>query len=150
MYSGTIMMGSFSTAVYAITRLDEEERIIVGWSCTRNDVQLLTEGYASFMNVKLAEYDLHEVQEGARTVKYFDKFYDLIRDEYKSDLNKTLEEYPEYELVITGHSLGGALSVQAAVDCILSENVTEDKLFVYTYGAPRVGNYKFTKIIGDR
>ena len=40
--------------------------------------------------------------------------------------------------------------MHAAIDCILGECISEDKLSVYTYGAPRVGNYKFSRIISER
>ncbi|KAF1940384.1 alpha/beta-hydrolase [Clathrospora elynae] len=45
------------------------------------------------------------------------------------------KQYPNYRVVATGHSLGGALASIAA-GVLRSQNVTVD---LYTYGAPKVG-----------
>lgn len=45
-------------------------------------------------------------------------------------------KYPHKKIYITGHSLGGALALFAAVELSLNYTVTA----VYTYGQPRVGN----------
>jgi len=44
-------------------------------------------------------------------------------------------EHPDYKIVATGHSLGGALASLAA-GVLRSQGVTVD---LYTYGAPKVG-----------
>lgn len=50
-------------------------------------------------------------------------------------------QYPSYSILVTGHSLGGAMAVHAALDLKLSLGLsTED---VYTFGQPRVGNPDF-------
>ncbi len=47
---------------------------------------------------------------------------------------------PDYQVVVTGHSLGGALAVIAATDLRgLGFDAT-----LYTYGQPRVGNDNFS------
>ncbi|ORX90312.1 alpha/beta-hydrolase [Basidiobolus meristosporus CBS 931.73] len=64
------------------------------------------------------------------------------------------DEFPEYELIVTGHSLGAAIAVFAAMD--LSQNYSGDKaaesfainpkkMFVHTYGGPRIGNSGFAR-----
>lgn len=50
------------------------------------------------------------------------------------------------ELVITGHSLGGALSTLAAFDF----NNLGIKTNLITFGSPRVGNEKFAKELNKR
>lgn len=47
---------------------------------------------------------------------------------------------------VTGHSLGGAIAVHAALD-LVSINLKVDTL--YTYGAPRVGDKKFAEWFVD-
>jgi predicted lipase len=47
---------------------------------------------------------------------------------------------------VTGHSLGGALAVFAAVD-IKANIKTAGKVTLYTYGQPRVGNEVFSDFI---
>lgn len=49
-------------------------------------------------------------------------------------------KYPQGEILITGHSLGGAIAALTAVDVTkLGYKVNN----FYTYGAPRVGNEEF-------
>jgi predicted lipase len=55
-----------------------------------------------------------------------------------------MAKHPGAPIFVTGHSLGGALAVIAALDLKLSLNV---KVTVYTYGQPRVGNAKFSDLL---
>ncbi|KFY88979.1 hypothetical protein V498_06567 [Pseudogymnoascus sp. VKM F-4517 (FW-2822)] len=54
-------------------------------------------------------------------------------------LKTTTAKYPSYKLVITGHSLGGAVATLAAGD-IRSQGYAAD---LFTYGSPRTGNGAF-------
>lgn len=54
-------------------------------------------------------------------------------------LKAATAQYPSYKLVITGHSLGGAVATLAAAD-LRSQGYAAD---LYTYGSPRVGNGAF-------
>ncbi|KAK9452373.1 Alpha/Beta hydrolase protein [Limtongia smithiae] len=49
-------------------------------------------------------------------------------------------QYPEYPLLVTGHSLGGAIAVLAGADLITQGYTPE----ILTYGQPRVGNRHFS------
>ena len=50
------------------------------------------------------------------------------------------------KIFVTGHSLGGALAVFAAVD--IKSNLAQTKsVTLYTYGQPRVGNEVFSNFI---
>lgn len=55
--------------------------------------------------------------------------------------------YSNFKIVFTGHSLGGAMTVHAAIDSILSGWVDPSRVSVYTYGQPRVGNKKFSDVL---
>ena len=44
---------------------------------------------------------------------------------------------------ITGHSYGGAFAIVTALDLILSEKISADNVFMYNYGATRVGDPDF-------
>jgi len=62
-----------------------------------------------------------------------------VRADIESALKVFRATYAEAPLLITGHSLGGALATFAAINT--SYTVGE----LYTYGAPRVGNAAFEK-----
>ncbi|KAA8626994.1 lipase precursor [Pyrenophora tritici-repentis] len=54
------------------------------------------------------------------------------------------KKFPNFKVVATGHSLGGALATLAA-GVLRSQNTTVD---LYTYGAPRVGLEGISQFIG--
>ena len=61
---------------------------------------------------------------------------------------KEIIDSPEFDgsnmrVLVTGHSLGGAVAVLAAFDMQKLLGLPRDRLVVYTYGAPRVGNSAF-------
>ncbi|KAF2429898.1 alpha/beta-hydrolase [Tothia fuscella] len=68
------------------------------------------------------------------------------RDEILPHVYKALEKYPEYQVTLVGHSLGGAVAAFAALemlDCGLQPTVT-------TFGEPRIGNAALTEYINLR
>ncbi|KAK6013790.1 triacylglycerol lipase, partial [Ostertagia ostertagi] len=52
-------------------------------------------------------------------------------------------DYAEYKVVFTGHSLGGALAALAAARTAKQGLRPGDKITMYTYGQPRVGDAQF-------
>jgi hypothetical protein len=62
----------------------------------------------------------------------------------KAELLKTLQGYKGYDIVITGHSLGGALSTLLAVELCAMELF--QKISLVTWGAPPVGNIAFANL----
>lgn len=45
--------------------------------------------------------------------------------------------------MFTGHSLGGALATLASARTVLSDLRSSNNVISYTFGEPRVGNFKF-------
>lgn len=67
----------------------------------------------------------------------FMEAYFAVRDR----LLALVGNYPEHAIIVTGHSLGGAIATIAALD--VQFNITQhtgQAISVYTFGAPRVGN----------
>ncbi|KAI8090275.1 lipase [Gilbertella persicaria] len=63
---------------------------------------------------------------------------------YFSTIQGQLTSYPDYKVVVTGHSLGGALALLAGMDLYQRESrLNKSNLFIYTAGCPRVGNPAF-------
>ncbi|CUS15272.1 unnamed protein product, partial [Tuber aestivum] len=60
-----------------------------------------------------------------------------------TSVNSLRAQYPSYKLVVTGHSLGGALATITATEFRRLGYTTE----LYTYGAPRIGNNKFSEFV---
>ncbi|KAK6026445.1 triacylglycerol lipase [Ostertagia ostertagi] len=51
------------------------------------------------------------------------------------------EEYPEYEVWVTGHSLGAALASLASSFIIASNQISPTSVRLVTFGQPRVGDF---------
>lgn len=64
----------------------------------------------------------------------FYKAYTSAREELRNTVQSYLDKHPGAEFHITGHSLGGAFSVIAAVDLMDMVKISS----VYTFGQPRV------------
>ncbi|KAK7201940.1 lipase precursor-like protein [Novymonas esmeraldas] len=78
----------------------------------------------------------------------FQASYLSLRDVTRSTVLRLAGEYPTYQVVFTGHSLGGAMAVLAAADVQERLNALDNASLVkpvslYTFGAPRVGNAAF-------
>ncbi|KAF8079219.1 alpha/beta-hydrolase [Lyophyllum atratum] len=55
--------------------------------------------------------------------------------------------HPDYTIITTGHSLGGALSSLAGIS--LKQNFPSSKLRLYTYGQPRTGNAVYAQFVNN-
>lgn len=123
----------------ALLKRDSTKQIVIVFSGTKNEITLLQQA----LQIGPVDYKLHDIK-GAKVSKFF---YEHYRDEFMPYLNKKLKELcselPGYDLYFTGHSLGGALATHAAADAYLSGISGKRKTFVYSFGAPRVGNVEF-------
>ncbi|KAF2796088.1 alpha/beta-hydrolase [Melanomma pulvis-pyrius CBS 109.77] len=68
------------------------------------------------------------------------------RDRVLAAVKTSLQAHPKYQVVSTGHSLGGALATLAAAD--LRNNGYSVAL--YSFGAPRIASLKLSKYISDQ
>ncbi|KAF8426627.1 Alpha/Beta hydrolase protein [Tirmania nivea] len=73
-------------------------------------------------------------------------FLNAFQEEQATVVNsvtKLLQKYPEYRLVVTGHSLGGGIATIAATEL----RKRGFQVSLVTYGSPRVGNEALAKYI---
>ncbi|KAI8320372.1 alpha/beta-hydrolase [Martensiomyces pterosporus] len=66
--------------------------------------------------------------------------YQAVSSKVVQRVKKLAKEYPDYKIVFTGHSLGGAVTVLCAVDVLFQEPDLKRRIHIYTYGMPRIGN----------
>ncbi|KAK4449189.1 Alpha/Beta hydrolase protein [Podospora aff. communis PSN243] len=69
-----------------------------------------------------------------------------LRSRSIDGLRSAVAAYPKYQVVITGHSLGGAVATIAA-GYLRKAGFKAD---LYTYGSPRVGNSVFVKYVTNQ
>ena len=65
--------------------------------------------------------------------------YNLVASTVKTAVNNLMAKYRGAKLMVTGHSLGGALTILAAADLANLHAIDA----AYTFGQPRVGNEAF-------
>ncbi|KAF7721089.1 hypothetical protein EC973_005419 [Apophysomyces ossiformis] len=113
----------------------------------KKQIDLAFRGTNSFRNF-VADFDFLSTKytpvEGARVHGGFYKAYLEVAEKVVTNMRKQLDKYPDYKVVVTGHSLGGALAVLGAMDLYQrDERFSKDNMSIYTYGGPRVGNPDF-------
>lgn len=72
--------------------------------------------------------------------------WESIREYTLDFIKAAFAEYPGYTLVVTGHSLGGAVGTLAAIE-LRNLGYACD---LYTYGSPRVGNLALVKYVTNQ
>ncbi|KAJ1953373.1 hypothetical protein EC988_003033 [Linderina pennispora] len=76
--------------------------------------------------------------------------YKSAADGIKKNIANLVAKYPDYKIVLTGHSLGGAEATVAAADIVLTRPEWVSKLQLWTYGEPRVGTPAFANWLSQQ
>jgi hypothetical protein len=118
---------------YIIFKSTKFQKVVVALPGTRGSEiikELLKAGLRSYGNYKI--------------VRYFKERADGIRSKVRNGLKKALNGASNYQVIFTGHSLGGAVSSVLALymyeDGVIS---TRNSITLVTYGQPKTGNKKF-------
>lgn len=139
--------GSTSDPItYAIMVRKSKKQIIVAFSGTAGFTELIDE----IEQVLPVSYSLHD-SPGAQVFNFFfDHYNNDFRVDFMKNIMIAVKEYSGYSVIFTGHSLGGALTVHACADAILSGAILKNKVYLYTYGQPRVGNQQFNDLFHSK
>ena len=73
--------------------------------------------------------------------------YDLAKEEVRVAIHEYVNAFPTATVMVTGHSLGAALAVLAALDLQLTQGINIET--VYTFGQPRIGDKNFAEFAVD-
>lgn len=118
---------------YIIFKSTTFKKVIVAVPGTRSG-EIMEE----LMNGGLTSYGSYKI------VKYFKARADGIRSGVKSGLTTALKGTSGYQVIFTGHSLGGAVSTVLALymyeDGVISSN---NSITLVTYGQPKTGDKAF-------
>ncbi|KAI7892789.1 lipase [Mucor mucedo] len=81
---------------------------------------------------------------GAQVHTGFLASYNEVADKYFPYVQQQLSNFPNYKVVVSGHSLGGAHALLAALDLYQRDSrFGPNNMSVYTVGCPRVGDTSF-------
>lgn len=123
----------------------EGERILVGYNTEKDEIFVSSRGSENIMNWidniqfrKISPYSDSQIE----VEKGFYKLYSKLMPEIFDSIQFVSEKYDAKDILITGHSLGGALSTLLAYD------ISQDTMYDFeliTFGCPRVGNQRFVE-----
>jgi len=75
--------------------------------------------------------------------------YMSIRDVVVKAGLELSKKYPDYPIIVTGHSLGGAIATIAAAELAIKAEV-QNPVELWTFGSPRVGNPAFANYLDEK
>lgn len=79
----------------------------------------------------------------------FCEFYKKIaKNGLAADILSLKNQYPAYDVVFTGHSLGATAAIYAAYDTTIRSNNTL-RCKVFGFGQPRIGNHEFASSVAS-
>tara|TARA_B100001063_G_scaffold183104_1_gene172423 strand:+ start:663 stop:1535 length:873 start_codon:yes stop_codon:yes gene_type:complete len=123
----------------AITKSEKKKRITVVFRGSESK----TDWYYDLQIRKMKLHDDVYVHSGFHRQLHINNNYEKIRDCVKNLLN----ENKEYEIFVTGHSLGAALSTLFGYE--LSREI-DSNIIVISFASPRVGNYNWRKAFDNK
>ena len=74
---------------------------------------------------------------------YWKRGFEKLWPNMKSKVKALIADNKSYKIWVTGHSLGGAIASLASAWLSYHNVASRDKIVSYTFGMPRVGNYKY-------
>lgn len=129
-------MGDFCSAYSAISHA--KKAIILAFRGTIGFVQILMEAEYAMFQTKI------KVSGGGNVCAYFnDAFFKLWDNGMKAEFEKLKKLYPDYELWVTGHSMGAAIATVGAHVIGAEKLFDTNRMKVITFGEPRVGDRDF-------
>ncbi|KAI6190319.1 Hydrolase [Aphelenchoides bicaudatus] len=100
--------------------------------------QLIAEGIDSMLKPHVRAFELTEVSE-----YFFNAFNLTWHAGLQKDLLQLAQKHWNYEIWLSGHSLGGAIASVTATAISYTYPDTEDRIKLYTYGQPRTGDFAY-------
>lgn len=129
----------------------DNELIIIGYNTIYKTLFASFRGSVNTQNW-IANIHFSQIQPYNNTDISVEKgFYNLftnLKPYVINGIEDVSKKYNTNDLLITGHSLGGALSTLLAFELLYVEN-TEMNIKLITFGCPRVGNDKFVTFFND-
>lgn len=141
---GLPKVGTISNDAYDIhgwiLRDDRAQEIITVFRGTES-----VENYETDTNYTLADFATFPSCVGCQVHGGYYLAWAAVADDVQSLIQAQATQYPDYGIVITGHSLGASLAAMAAAQySSLYSNLT-----IYTLGEPRTGNAAFATFIDN-
>ncbi|KAI0047903.1 alpha/beta-hydrolase [Auriscalpium vulgare] len=136
----------FTHAHGFVVRDDDRKELIVAFRGSQQLQDMVTDS-----NLVLAPLSSHGVPpETAASSSVHAGFmiaYNSVSRTVISAVREELDVYPDYTVIVTGHSMGGSLASIASLS--LKVNLPEANVRLFTYGQPRTGDSGFADLLDD-
>ncbi|KXN70746.1 alpha/beta-hydrolase [Conidiobolus coronatus NRRL 28638] len=134
----------YNTTGFIITN-KPQKTIILSYKGSKNTVNWIMNLKSTYTNLTL-----DKPFENAKIHSGFHEMADSLYNQTKESLQRSIAQYPDYKIIATGHSMGGALAVLNTLQLVLDKVLTWDKVTVVTFGQPRVGNKDFVNFMDSQ
>uniref|UniRef100_A0AC34FCV1 Fungal lipase-like domain-containing protein n=1 Tax=Panagrolaimus sp. ES5 TaxID=591445 RepID=A0AC34FCV1_9BILA len=132
----------FNDSCVAYTAVIEStEHILISFRGTIQDEQLIQ---AAWDYTKLVPF-----LGGSVNKRFYDGFSKIWSGGMKDDINRLINTYPDFDIWITGHSVGGAMASIAAATIASTKIIPAYQMYLFTFGQPRTGNEDYAKNFND-
>ncbi|XP_071179918.1 lipase ZK262.3-like [Mytilus edulis] len=116
----------------------KKKTIVLAYRGTTDFTQLTDEALSVLLKFKVqSDIGKGEVQ------NYFKQAHDTLYECVEESVQAQMSTYPDYNFLVTGHSLGGAIASLASARLLYEGIVPKDKSALYTFGMPRVGDREY-------
>jgi len=145
---GNTLVRSFSNVLTGahgfVARDDRRREIVVAFRGSHELADMVTDG-----NIVLIPLVSHGVEKNNTALVHagFLLSYNSVRAVVVHVVRHQLLAFPDYTVVITGHSLGGALASIAALS--VKSNIPSAAIRLFTYGQPRTGDAAYADLVED-
>eukprot|EP01139_Manchomonas_bermudensis_P001778 Amastigsp_a2803_52.p1 type:complete len:287 gc:universal Amastigsp_a2803_52:224-1084(+) len=129
------------TSTHAFTGFNSEQRMILLCFAGTENLQ----NWAHDLEFFKVDFTYPDAPSDCRVHGGFFRAFLAVREEIHIAVTSLVAQFPDYEVMVTGHSLGGALAVFGALDLALTYNISATLI---SFGQPRVGNEKFSEFFG--
>lgn len=124
---------------FVILKSKTYKKYLFAFPGTTSIGQLIQEGIDS----ELVIFDRKDNK--LKVEKFFYKIFETIyKDLFSSKIIKELYSNPEYQIIFTGHSLGGAIATLSSY-YYANKKLAKNEPVLITFGQPRVGNEIFAR-----
>jgi len=149
-FSNSSVIGAFSSPMqydqtsFVFIAIDHSQQsIIVSFRGTDSDAQLVQEIISGVQTFLLPVFNQTQV------LGYFQQAISMLLTSLNPTLFKLNQQFPNYPVYFTGHSLGGSLAAISAATAVGLNLVNPNVIQVYTFGEPRTGDYGFALMVNS-
>ncbi|KZV72868.1 alpha/beta-hydrolase [Peniophora sp. CONT] len=129
-----------------VARDDEREEVVVAFRGSQQIPDMFTDANMILIPLDSVVTPANG-SDDARVHAGFGVAFGSVGDLVLDTVTEQLREHPAYTVILTGHSMGGALA--AIGGAMIKSNTTEAYVRVFTFGQPRTGNAAFADLLEE-